>query len=243
MTATLTPADVRATSRRPHIVEGVRDITPMVVGVIPFALAIGASVGTSSLSTAQGIFSAPAILAGAAQLSTIEMLERDAAPLVIILSAVMINARILLYSTALAPWFRRESLRRRLLLAIPIIDQMYFTCIPRFERGDLDRRGRQAYYVGAAAWLVSAFLVTQTLSIVAGARLPDALGLRIAAPLALAGLLARSTSERRSMIAAVIGAIVVVFGGGLPFQSTVLVASVAGMAVGTMASTNRSAAT
>ena len=55
--------------------EGARDITPMVVGVVPFALAIGASIGASTLTTAQGVASAPTILAGAAQLTTVEMLE------------------------------------------------------------------------------------------------------------------------------------------------------------------------
>ena len=46
------------------------------------------------------------ILAGAAQLATVQMLDAGTAPLVVIVSALVINARILLYSAALAPWFR-----------------------------------------------------------------------------------------------------------------------------------------
>ena len=49
----------------------------------------------------------------------------------------------------MAPWFREESLGRRLLLAMPLIDPLYFTVVDRFDRCDLDRRHRQAYY----AWL------------------------------------------------------------------------------------------
>jgi predicted branched-subunit amino acid permease len=231
------------TSGRVAFTEGVRDIVPMVLGVIPFALAIGAMIGTSSLSTAQGLFSGPGILAGAAQLSTIEMIESGAAPVIIIVSALMINARILLYSTALAPWFREERLARRLLLAIPVIDQLHFTCTPRFERGDLDARGRRLYYAGAAGLLVGAWTLTQAIAIVGGARLPEWVGLQIAAPLALAGLMAKSIRGHAAITAAIVAGVVVVVGAGLPLYSAVLVAAVAGMVAGTVtaAQTDRAA--
>jgi predicted branched-subunit amino acid permease len=225
---------VDSTTARDAFLEGVRDIVPMVLGVIPFALAIGAMIGTSSLSTAQGLFSGAGILAGAAQLTTIEMIEAGAAPVMIILSALMINARILLYSTALAPWFREERLGRRLLLAIPVIDQLHFTCTPRFERGDLDGRARQAYLAGAAAFLVGAWAGTQAIAIVAGARLPEWVGLQAAAPLALAGLMAKSVNGRPAVVAALVAAVVVVVGADLPLHSAVLAAAVAGMCAGTV---------
>jgi predicted branched-subunit amino acid permease len=214
--------------------EGARDITPMVIGVIPFGLAIGAAIGTSSMSAAQGLASGPSILAGAAQLTTVQMLDAGAAPLVVIVSALMINARLLLYSTSIAPWFRNEPLRRRLLLAAPVIDQMHFTCVPRFERGDLDATGRRAYYVGAAAWLVGAWIASQLLAIVAGAQLPESWGLRIAAPLALAGLLAKAVTGRPARVAAATAAIVALAGAGLPFHSAVLVAAIIGIATSTV---------
>ncbi len=223
---------VAAEHGRPFV-EGVRDIVPMVLGVLPFGLAIGAMIGTSSLTTAQGLFSGPGILAGAAQMSTVEMIEAGAAPVVIVLSALIINARILLYGAALAPWFREAPVGRRLLLAIPVIDQLHFTCTPRFERGDLDGRGRQLYLAGAAGLLVTSWTLTQAIAIVGGARLPDWVGLRIAAPLALAGLLAKSTTSGAAVASAVAAAVIATAGVGLPLHSSVLVATLAGMAVGT----------
>jgi predicted branched-subunit amino acid permease len=220
--------------------EGARDITPMVLGVIPFSLAIGASVGASSMSTGEGLVSGPAILAGAAQLTVVEMLESGAAPLVIVLSALMINLRLLLYSASLAPWFRGEPLRRRLLLAVPVVDQLHFTCAPRFERGDLDAGARRAYYAGAAAWLATAFCVTQAAAILVGARVPESVGLDVAAPLALAGLLAKSSADGRSIVAATVAAAVTVVGVALPFRSAVLVAAVAGIAGGVLFDAHRS---
>jgi predicted branched-subunit amino acid permease len=204
----------------------------MVIGVIPFALAIGAAVGASSLTRGEGVLSGPVILAGAAQLSVVQMLDAGAAPLVIVLSALMINARLLLYSASLAPWFRDEPLRHRLLLALPVIDQLHFTCTPRFERGDLDERGRRAYYVGAATWLAGAWFAAQAAAIVVGANVPDAVGLDVAAPLALVGLLAKSTVDRRSVLAAIVAAAVTTVAVVLPFHSAVLVGTLAGIAAG-----------
>lgn len=213
--------------------EGVRAITPMAISVVPFGLAIGAAAAASNTPTLPALASAPLILAGAAQLTTIQMLDAGVAPLVIIASALMINARILLYSTSLAPWFRGESLGRRLLLAIPVIDQLHFTVQPRFERGDLDRSGRIAFYVGAAACLLTAWIASNSLAVLVGAQLPESAGLHVAAPVALAGLLAKSIDGRNATIAAITAAMFSVVAVGLPFHSVVLVASLAGIAAGT----------
>ncbi len=242
MTAILdsaSPAAVAGDTRR-FMREGARDITPMVIGVIPFGLAIGAAVTTSSLSTAQGVASAPVILAGAAQLSTVQMIDAGVAPAMIVLSALLINARILLYSASIAPWFRGESMRRRLLLAVPVIDQMHFTCVPRFERGDLDARQRRAYYAGAATWLLAAWIGSQAVAITVGATLPDSVGLHVAAPLALAGLLAKSIATPAAATAAGCAVLVVTIGTGLPFHSAVLAATLAGITVGTLLARTRS---
>jgi len=220
--------------RRHAFAEGVRDVTPMVIGVVPFALAIGAAIGTSSVSTLAGMASAPLVLAGAAQLSTIEMLDAGAEPIVIVLSALMINARLVLYSASIAGWFRDEPLGRRLALAIPVIDQLHFTCIPRFERCDLDRAGRRAHYAGAALWLATAWTASQWLAMLVGARVPEGLGLGVAAPLALAGLLAKSTVDRRSIVAAVGASSLVVIAIGLPFHSALLVAAIGGIVAGSL---------
>ena len=103
-----------------------------------------AVLAASSIGQVEGLLSGPLILAGAAQLMAVQMLDDGVTPFVIVFSALLINARIVLYSAAMAPWFREESLGRRLLLAIPLIDPLYFVAGARFDRCDLDRRHRQA---------------------------------------------------------------------------------------------------
>ena len=229
------PADAgTVVSLRSTAIEGARDIVPMVLSLLPFALTIGAVLASSSIGTVEGILSGPLILAGAAQLIAVQMLEDGAAPFVIVLSALLINARIILYSAAMAPWFREESLGRRLLLAMPLIDPLYFTVVDRFDRCDLDRRHRQAYYAGAASLLVVAWVVAQSLAVIVGAGLPDGVGLHIGAPLALAGMLAKSTATRPALAAAGTSTVLVVFAAGLPFHSAVLVSAIGGIGVGAL---------
>lgn len=212
--------------------EGARDMTPMVLGVLPFALAIGTAIGATVLSRGEGLFSGAAILAGSAQLAAVQMIDAGAAPGVVIVSAILINARILLYGAALARWFSGQPLWRRLLLPVLVIDQMHFLCSARFERGDLDETGRVAYFVGAGVWLMSAWVAAQAAAIFLGAGAPEGLGLEIAAPLVLVGLLVSSTRTRPAGAAALAALVLVVAGAGLPLHGAVLVATIGGMAVG-----------
>lgn len=225
-------SDRTSPSRSGFAAEGAREMLPMIAGVVPFGAAIGATIGTSDVPAPQGVASAGLILAGSAQLSVVEMLDAGATPLVIVLSALLINARLLLYSASLAPWFADEPLRSRLVLALPVIDQLHFTCVPRFERGDLDAAGRRWFYAGGAIALATSWIAAQWVAIVAGAALPMWTGLHIAAPLALAGLLAKAIQGRAAANAAAAGATVAVLGAGLPFHGAVIVATLVGIAAG-----------
>jgi predicted branched-subunit amino acid permease len=206
-------------------------MTPMAIGVAPFGIAIGAFIGASSIDPWAGLASAPLILAGAAQLVTLQMLDAGSGPAVIIVSALLINLRLVLYSTSLAPWFRSAPLRTRAMLAVPVIDQTHFICVPRFERGDLQHHQRVAYYTGAAACLIGTWLSTQTVALAVGASLPDGARLDMAAPLALVGLLAKSIGDRGSLAAGVVAVAVAALGAGLPLHSATLVATVVAISV------------
>ena len=220
---------------REAFVQGARALAPMALAVAPFGLAIGATTAASDIPPIVGWLGAPLILAGSAQLTAVQMLEDGATPLVIVISALVINARIVMYGAAMAPWFREETFRRRMLLAIPLIDHTYLVGTARFAQGDLDRRTRQAFWAGGGVVLCSAWIAVQTLALVGGARLPEGAGLELAAPLALAGLLAMTVRGRSSTVAAAVAAVVVVGGAGLPFQSAILVAALAGVAAGVTA--------
>jgi len=214
---------------------GAREMAPMTMGVVPFGFAIGAMIASSSVGVWAGIASAPLVLAGAAQLATLQMLDAGADPAVIVVSALVINLRLLLYGTSLAPWFRGARLRTRLLVAEVVIDQTHFVCVPRFERGDLTLERRVVYYCGAGFSLAGAFVASQVLAVVLGANLPPAARLDMAAPLALVGLLAKATIDVPRTLAAGAAICVAAAAVAMPFHLSTLVATLAAIVVGVTA--------
>jgi predicted branched-subunit amino acid permease len=207
----------------------------MVIGVLPLGLAIGVAISSSTMPALAGWAAGPLIFGGAAQLMAIQLLDAGAAPAVVIVSALLVNSRIVMYSAAIAPWFRTATLRQRLLVAAPLIDPLYLTCAARYERGDLDQRGRLAYYTGAAVLLLAAWMAIQALAIAIGDSIPDAAGLHVAAPLAFAGMLAKTSVARPAIAAAAAAGLVAVTAAGMPYQSGITLAVIAGIVAGCIA--------
>jgi predicted branched-subunit amino acid permease len=211
---------------------GARAITPLVMGTAPYALAIGAAssgLGIDRLTTWIGSWS---MVAGTAQLTAMQLLHEGAAPVVALVAALVVNARFAVYSGGLVQWFPTASRRERLLIAFPLVDQVFMTATAAFEVQPMDHRERRSFYLGAAALFVTAWVAAESVGLIVGDRLPDWLGLHSAAILALVGLLATSLTSRRARTAALTSAIVAVTGAHLPVHSVVLVATIAGIAFG-----------
>lgn len=205
-------------------------MTPVVIGLVPFGIAIGSASAALDVHRLAAWAGSWLVLAGSAQLAVMQLIDDGAAPLVAISAALMINARFLVYSAGLAEWFPSATRRTRLLLAIPLVDQLYITTVARFEQHDLTEDDRRRFYAGAATHLASAWVVAQTIGVVAGDQLPRWMGLHHASLLALAGLLARSLNTGPARIAAAVAAGTALIGAALPHYSVILVAMLAGMA-------------
>lgn len=232
MTAFAATVPVARRRTRSAFVSGARDLMPMVIGVLPLGLAIGTVIADSSVPPMAGWLAGPLIFGGAAQLLTVEMLDSGAAPVVIVVSALLVNSRIMVYGAAIAPWFREASLRDRLLVAAPLIDPLFLVCEPRFAEGDQDQRERIAYYAGGATLLLVAWMAVQAVAIGLTTSVPASAGLHLAAPLAFVGMLANATKSRPAVASAAVACFVAVAGTGLPYQSAMSLGIVAGLVAG-----------
>lgn len=223
---------VSRTSRSALLRDGFRDMLPLALGYVPFAFVIGAAIADSAIDDMAGWAGSFLMAAGSAQLAVVDMVDTGAAPVAIVATAVIINARLAVYSAGLAPWFAHEPARRRSLLAYFLIDPTYLLAVNRFESDDPGPAGRRWYYVGAASILFGTWVTGQTIAVLVGNRIPESVRLDAAAPLIMAGLLARSVSSPPARTAAVVGAGVAVLGAGLPFSSATLLAILVGSAMG-----------
>lgn len=211
---------------------GARAIAPLVAGAVPFGIAIGAAAGGLGVGRLTTGLAAVTMVAGTAQLTAMQLLHKGAAPAVALIAVLVVNARFAVYSAGLAPWFPTTTIRQRLLLAAPLVDQLYLTATTRFAEQPMDERQRRSFYLGAATLFVGAWVAAEATGILLGDRVPEWLGLQTAALLALVGLLATTLTKPGARAAALVAAVVALAGSGLPGHSTVLVATVAGLVAG-----------
>lgn len=228
---TSTPAVITGSPTRPFV-DGARAITPLVLGVVPFGIAIGAAAAGLGIDRVSSWIGSWSMVAGTAQLTAMQLLHEGAAPHIALLAALIVNARFAVYSAGLAPWFATTTVRRRLLLALPLVDQVYMTATTAFRQWPMTEAERRSFYLGAATHFVVAWVAAQSVGLLAGSHLPAWLDLHTASVLALVGLLATALTTRPAITAAVVAAAVALVGAHLPAHSAVLVATVAGIAAG-----------
>lgn len=220
--------------------EGIRAVVPILVGVVPFGLIFGVTAAELPVDDLVGWASSVLIFAGASQLAAVDLLADQAAPVVVVLTVMIINARHLMYSASLEPHFRDLPRRDKLLLPYVMTDQAYAVSILRFEGSDLASRYRKWYYLGAGLALWTTWQITTSLGIIAGDIFPSEWRLDFAVPLVFLALLVPAVRDRAGLVAALSAATIALLGRDLPYNLGLVVGAVAGVAMGTIADRERS---
>jgi len=218
----------------PDLRDGIRDALPLLLGIVPFALVAGVAGVEAGLSPLQTVGLSVVVFAGASQLAAIDLLGRDAALGVVVLTVVVVNLRMLMYSASIAPYFRELSARVRAGCAYVLTDQAYALALARYA-GDRDRGSttrRPYYYLGVGLTLWVVWQAGTVVGVVFGAAVPDSWRLGFAVPLVFLALLVPAVSDAPSLGAAVVAAAVAVLGAGLPFNAGLIVGAVVGVATG-----------
>ena len=209
---------------------GVRDASPVLVGLVPFALVAGVAAVSAGLSPAQALGLSVFVFAGASQLAAIDLLGRGAPLAVVVFTAVVINLRMMMYSASIAPYLRRFDTWRKALLSYLLTDHVYALSLSAY-RSDASVE-RPWYYLGTA---VSAWVLWQAGTVVGavlGTGVPESWGLSFAVPLVFLALLVPSITDSAATAAATAGGAVAVLATGLPFNLGLLTGAVVGVAVG-----------
>jgi predicted branched-subunit amino acid permease len=230
-TLTTAPRPTAATGDvRAHVLAGARAMAPWLLGVAPFGLVIGISAAQSDVPTLAGWLTGPLVFAGSAQVATIQLLDGGASPAVVILAALAINLRLVLYSAAMAPHWRDVPRRWQALFGYLLIDPTLAVGIDGYDRNP-DKRSGHLRYLGAGAALWVAWLAAIAVGASAGASLPSGWHLEMVIPLFLLGEVVPrldSSTARRSVATAVGLALV---SQGVPLHLGALLAILGGLGV------------
>ena len=211
----------------------VRDAMPVLLAYAPFGLALGATLAAMHVPPLVAWSSSPLLFGGAAQLLAVQLLDAGAGVVLVVLGALVVNARMLLYSAALAPHTAAWPAQRRWLGAYLLADPVYALAITRFTGPDAGSpRERSRYYltVGVVFWI--AWMGLTGAGVLLGGVLPASLRLDLAAPLTFLLLLLPMLTSRPAYAAAATGGTVAVAASGLPLGLGLLAGAAAGIAVG-----------
>jgi branched chain amino acid efflux pump len=205
---------------------GARAMLPWLGGVVPFGMVVGmtAAAGRDPL---MGLATGPTIYGGSAQLTAIRLLDTGASTVVVVASVLVINARLLFYGGAMAPHWTGTGRGFRALAAYLLVDPSYAVGLRRYA---VPRRGGHAYYVGAAVTLWIAWHAAMLAGWGMGGGIPDWVPVQAVVPLFLLAEVTQAAQTRPALIAALVAAVVAVFGAGLPLHSSLLAAVLLGVA-------------
>lgn len=229
------PARVtRDSGARREFVLGAKTMTPVMLGFLPFGVLLGAAVGRSAQPWAAWT-GTELIYGGSAHLTLIEMLRTGSGWWAAVGATLLINARLLVYSSALIPLWGSARVPARLLAAAVVIDPTWMLASRRAAAGgSLDMQ--RAHFAGAAVILTAGW----TIAVTAGALLGTAAAatgvLAIAVPLCLVAIVVPHLRLPGGFVAVVVAAGVTAATASWPAGSGMLLAMVAAAACGALAS-------
>lgn len=216
----------------PLVRRAVADSIPLYIPAIPFALVIGLAIIDAGIDPFVGWSSSWLIFGGAAQLTLITLLGSGAAVIAAIAAALVVNARHIMYSAALAPVFQRQRSWVRWLGGYLLLDQVFALAV---LRSDDDPAAFRTYYLASGATFWVSWQLTTALGLLVGPVVPEEWGLVFAAPILFLGLVVIGIDRYPKTVAALVGAGVTYLAAGLPSRGGLLVGAFAGIVAGTLA--------
>lgn len=233
----MTPPDQpRPDGRSPRACfwRGALHATPFLLGLVPFALLFGVMARTAGFDLVQVNAMSILVLAGASQLTIVELMQQQAPTLIVILSALAVNLRMAMYSASLAPWLGKASPAARAAVAYGLVDQCFVLSLTEYERAPrLGMPQRLAYFTGTAVVMVVPWIVLSHVGALLGRALPVAeLGLDIAVPVMFIAMIAPSLRSAPHLVAATVSVALALALHWLPSGLGLLVAAPCAMVAG-----------
>lgn len=216
-----------------QFLRGTRDALPFLLVMVPFALLFGVAATEAGLNVAEVMGFTVLVIAGAAQFTAVQLISENAPTVIVILTALAVNLRMVMYSASLTPYIGTAPLWQRALVAYLMVDQAYGLSQIKYElEPELTVPDRVAYYIGAVAPLVPFWYAGTYVGAVAGAQIPPGFALDFAVPITFLAMIAPALRSLAHVAAAVTSIVVALLAAGLPYGTGLLVAALCAMVVG-----------
>ena len=216
-------------------VSGARAIVPVLLALVPFAVAFGATATGGGLSALEALAMSVFVFAGAAQLAAVPLISAGASVAVVVLTVLVVNLRLTLYSASLAPHFRRLPLGWKGLLSYLLTDQAYAATITRFDDGETGEPDKRWYYLGVALAIWVTWQAASMLGVFLGAWASEGWSLDFVLPLTFIALAVPAVKDRATAAAALSAGVAAVLAAALPLNLGLITAALFGVVGGLVA--------
>lgn len=225
---------MKVTTPTSEVLTGVRALSPLLLGVIPFAFVCGVEAINAGMTIAQSLSMNVIIFAGASQLVTARMVSEGAIPVIVVLTAVGVNLRFMMYSASLSPLLAHLSLSRRAAYAYMLSDQAYAVSIFEMEEHRTDPL-KHYIFLGAATTLYVSWQIGAWLGTFAGRAVPESWSLEFAVPLTFLAVIIPGLKTRPMLLSACVAGVVAVVLRDLPPGIGLVIGAICGIGAGTYA--------
>lgn len=219
--------------KRAAFLKGLRDGTPFLLVVLPFALLFGVVAHEAGLDLAQTMGFSVLVLAGASQFTAVQLLADHTPALIAIASALAVNLRMAMYSATLVPHLGRAPLRMRALIAYLLIDQTFalsdaeYTARPARPLSD-----KIAYFLGTSVTLCLPWMAMTAIGATMGRAIPPEFALDFAVPITFLAMIAPALRSVPHLVAAGVSVVAALVFSVLPHGLGLLVAAPLAMVAG-----------
>lgn len=216
---------------RSAFVRGLRDQVPFILGNIPFGLITGAAAIRAGVDPWLGMAMSLIMFTGAAQLAAISLMAQSAPAAIVVLTVLVVNLRMMMYSAAVAPYFRHTPPLRKWLFAYLLTDHAFALLTTKFDKHHPPKH-LDAYYFGVTAAMWCFWQVCVAIGIFAGTLLPATWSLDFAIPLVFLSLALPALRTRNHWAAAIGASVTAAVCASLPLKLGLIAAAITGVLVG-----------
>lgn len=211
--------------------EGFRTFLPLSVGLAPWALVTGMSMVGIGFTPLQAMGMNLLVFAGTAQLGTLPLIAVGAPAWLIVVTALALNLRFVIFSAAIAQGFRGVGGGTRWLCGHLLTDGVFATCMAKMLATE-DRQWRLGYYLAPALWSWLLWQYFALVGVLAAGSIPKQWSLEFMATIALMVLLLPMAKMRPMLVAALAGGGAAVLLHGLPLKLGLFAGIFVGIAAG-----------
>ncbi|CUH16471.1 Inner membrane protein YgaZ [Jannaschia seosinensis] len=220
------------TETRPFL-RGVAEGLPFILIMVPFGLLFGVLASEAGLPVTQVIAFSVIVIAGAAQFTAVQLMVDQVPAIIVVLSALAVNLRMVMYSASIVPHLGAAPMWQRGLIAYLLVDQTYALAAAAYERERTwSVADRVRYFAGTAAPVFPAWVGGTWAGAALGARVPASWPLDFALPLCFLALVGPLLKSRAHVAAAFVSVVMVLALWWVPWGLGLIFAALAAMAVG-----------